>query len=179
MEIGIDHNSSFLNDLVKSFPGAAQKAIGTATGRSRKGVVTDLSRAIPQEYSIGAGKIRKSVSSRNTGRNSSETIVAGAPISLIHFTRARVTKRRPAGGVSVNVKKTRKVVKGSFAARMHNGQIHLFKRVGNERLPLKKLVSVSIPLMVSDSVVLEVQSGVNSRFLKSFKHEANRFLNRK
>lgn len=163
----------------------ASPLVARALTRSARGVATDASRLVRGVYNVRAAQVRKSfrVASASRDRLAASASSTGRNVSLIHFG-ARPGKpggRRPRRGVSVSVMSGRKIIPGSFVARMPNGGVGVFRRKeGAGRLPIRKLVGPSVPQMLDhEDVQPGLESGAHERFNKTLDHELDRYFQRK
>lgn len=153
------------------------RALVHSLNRAMQGVKTDASREIRATYRIKKSTVDRAFSEQRATPASLTAIVRvrGRPLSLAHFS-PRVNKR--AGGVSVNVKGTRKVIRGAFlrtfVARAGDesggyGYNVVFIREGKARYPIKALKTVDVPgLFVMRDIHAAVRRGVQERFEKEF-----------
>jgi len=158
---------------------ALDRAMQVATTKTR----TRLSRQVRQVYNIKAGDVSRSVVIRKIAQGR-VLVYQGRMIGLDKFT-ARPRKVRTAAGkrigVTVQVRKDRgrKLVKAAFIAG--RGQV-IFKRTGEDRLPLERLFGPSIAHMIGQSDVLDIatrQTGEDAavefdRYLTYLMEQANR-----
>ncbi len=177
MRIEITNSKAgLLSTFVKAFGAQAKQAVARAVNRTVKGVRTDAVKAAIREYSIKPPIVRKSIKVEQALNGSLEAaaIATGKRIPLIHF-EARPKQpggRRPIKGVSVQVKKERKVLKGSFLARLKSGHVGVFQREGDDRLPIEEKRSLAVPQMLENQdVIEEIQEKAENRFDKSLSHE--------
>lgn len=148
------------------------RAIVNALNRAARGVKTDASKEIRAVYRVRKAVVDKAFSEQRATAASLTAVVRvrGRPMSLANFS-PRVNRR--AGGVSVNVKGARKVVRGAFLRTMVGGgdgtyQV-VFKREGKSRYPIKALKTVDVPgLFLLRDINEAVRRGVNERFEKEF-----------
>lgn len=143
---------------------ALDRAISTAANRVR----TQISVDVRARYNIKAGDVGKSVTLRPINQD-------GVINRLLAYTGGRLSLRMFAAGsaapsyskrsgrqlpVRVTVLKAegRKQVQGGFLAKGRNAKgdtpYQIFQRVGDERLPIRKLTGPAIPTMVSNPKVI-------------------------
>lgn len=138
------------------------RAIRTAAERVR----TQISRDVRQRYNIKAGDVGKSVTLRAISQDGIVNRLlayTGARISLARFgarpRQVRVGKRKYTG-VTVQVLKAepRQLVKGAFLAQGLNANEgtpqQVFQRIGDARLPIRKLTGPAIPTMVANPKII-------------------------
>lgn len=183
MIINLDQNNCtekaemFLRNLGRQ----AQPAIARALNRVAKGVPTDSVKEVRKEYNVKAGPVRKSfeIKKAKPAALEARAKASGHKVPLINFG-ARPSspgRRKPALGVSVQVKKQRKVLRHSFVARMKSGHIGVFQREGEFRLPIEQKFGPSIPEMISNEKVINlIQENANERFKKNLDHEIDYVL---
>lgn len=149
-------------------------AIARALNRTGQTVKANSARIIRDEgYNIKIGDIKKAIAMKLA--NQSELVVVlralGRPIPLFKYG-AKAVKGK-GGGVSVQVKNGRKLIRGAFIATMPNGHTGVFVRVGsaahaaglgrhgiirrggNQKhgLPIDELFGPSIPAAFLNNVV--------------------------
>lgn len=143
---------------------ALDRAISTAANRVR----TQISVDVRQRYNIKAGDVGKSVTLRPINQDgviNRLLAYTGGRLSLRMFASSGATPRigKRSGRqlpVRVTVLKAegRKVVQGGFLAKGRNAKgdtpYQIFQRVGDERLPIRKLTGPAIPTMVSNPKVI-------------------------
>lgn len=183
MNIDITKNSlDTAEAFILAFGGKAKPAVARAVNRSVKGVRTDGVKLVRSEYNVKAGVISKAFTVRRATKGNLEAVarVSGNRISLIHFDAKPSIPggRKPAIGVSVKVKKQRKVIRHSFVARMRkNSSVGVFVRKGKERFPILKKYSLAVPEMMDrDDIREEIQKGADKRFGKTLNQEINYML---
>lgn len=181
VDISIDTQSlRNASRLLESMGDRARPLISKSLNRAGRGVVTDASRGVRQEYNVKARPIRESFSVHQASRTQLSVRVAstGSPISLYHFgPRPRQPGRRPKRGVSVKVTDVRKKIPGSFIANVGSTR-GVFQRKGRSRLPILKLTGPSVPQMLNE-VSSDLQQGAEERFSKNLDHEIERNLRRR
>lgn len=99
--------------------------------------------------------------------------VSGEPVPLSEFP-YRVVKRkegrRHGGGVMVQVNVGRRqLVRSAFVARMRSGHVGIFRRRGEERLPIDEAFTTRLSDVVQDRGFIPfVQGGAQARFGATF-----------
>ncbi len=144
-----------------------------ALNRAMAGVKTDASRQVRAVYKVKKATVDKAFTGQRATPSSPVAVVRvrGRPLSLANFS-PRVNKR--AGGVSVNVKGARKVIRGAFLRTMVGGgdgtyQV-VFIREGKGRYPIKALKTVDVPgLFLLKDIQAAVTRGARERFEKEFR----------
>ena len=143
---------------------ALDRAISTAANRVR----TQISVDVRARYNIKAGDVGKSVTLRPVNQDgviNRLLAYTGGRLSLRMFAASGATPRmgKRSGRqlpVRVTVLKAegRQTVQGAFLAKGRNAQgdtpYQIFQRVGDERLPIRKLTGPAIPTMVSSPKVI-------------------------
>ncbi len=163
--------------FIKGFGKEGERAIIRSMNRAIMGVRTDSVKAVKQEYNVKPTAVRKSFQIQKAKGNIFQAIAiaSGNRIPLINFG-ARPNKpgcRKPAVGVRVKVKKTPKVLKHSFVARMRkSGHVGIFQRLGKDRLPIDQKFGPAIPQMLGNPQVRdEIRKNALSRLSKNLNHE--------
>lgn len=149
------------------------RALVQSLNRAAGGVKTDASSEIRKTYRVKKATVDKAFRTQVATPSSLTAIVRvrGRPLSLAGFD-PRTNKR--ARGVSVNVKGTRKVIRGSFLRTLKSkddeGYQVVFIREGKSRYPLKALKTVDVPgLFIMRDINAAVTRGVRDRFEKEFR----------
>jgi len=172
------------------------KATYRALNRALDKVATETGREIRKVYNVKQRAIKSALRKRRAHPKSlfARLIVEGVRLNLIEFAARAVNpwnvpgrRRRPGGGVSVQVKRAsgRKVIRGAFitAATANNargggsaGMRQVWTRVGADRLPIRTLRSLSVPQAFSNQAVLAALRTVAAEtFNKNFQQQI-RFL---
>jgi Prophage minor tail protein Z (GPZ) len=142
---------------------AARKAIPRALNKTATTARAEAARAIKDAgYGMKIGAIKNAISILRA--SDGELIVyiraTGRPLPLIAF-----GARQVLGGVSVQVKHGRKVIKNAFIATMKSGHKGVFQRVdgsrhisrrvrrGGPQLPIKELYGPSIPSQFTSQAI--------------------------
>lgn len=148
------------------------RALVNALNRAADGVKTDASEEIRKTYRIKKRTVDKAFQTqRATGASLTAIVrVRGRPLSLAGFDPRTNTRAR---GVSVNVKGTRKVIRGSFLrtlrTRADEDYQVVFIREGKGRYPIKALKTVDVPgVFIMRDINAAVVTGVHQRFDKEF-----------
>lgn len=133
-------------------------------------------------YNIKASAIKNSFSidKARRGRLVAVLRATGRPIALINY-----GARQNKGGVSVQVKTGRQVLRHAFIATMPNGHKGVYQRTGKEHkkvirnghsrrtgLPIKELFGPSIPQsLANDSVEKALMKKIREKFPQILRHE--------
>lgn len=121
---------------------AAVRALNLAATKAR----TAVAHAIVERYKLKYGDVLAllQIEHASVDRLVVALKVSGRPLSV-----ARFDPRQVKAGVSVNIKGSRKTIKGAFVRALTNkaGDEYsvVFIRVGNARYPLKALKTIDIP----------------------------------
>ncbi len=149
---------------------AIDAATVTALNRTMSSVQTEASRLIRDRYTIKASVAKKQmrISRASKSRLFADLIVSGRRIPLIEFA-ARQTRK----GVTVNVTRQRKLVRGVFIARMKSGHVGVYERLGPKRLPIQELLSISLPkAFTQKQILVAVSKKAAERFPIEFERAA-------
>ncbi|EON13412.1 phage tail protein [Pandoraea sp. SD6-2] len=163
--------------------GEEKKAVVRALNKTANQARTEASKEVRSVgYNIKASAIKKSFAiKRASAGNLVVTLKAtGRPIGLINY-----GARQGGGGVSVQVKSGRKVLKHAFIASMPNGHRGVFERTGKGHkkvvrngkvmrsgLPIKELFGPSIPQsLANDAVEKAVMAKIRQKFPQILRHE--------
>lgn len=147
-----------------------RRSAARALNRAGEGARTEATRKIAERYRIKRALALEAISiQKATPENLVVRLtVRGRPFSLARFD----PRVRKGGVVTVNVKGSRKVVKGGFARTLssRNGLYQvIFKREGDARYPLKALKTVDMPGVFSrEEVQQHLEQAANERFDREF-----------
>lgn len=113
-----------------------------AINKTARGLRTQISKSVRNQLNIKASAVKESLSIAKATRRprpSATLSVAAKPVSLKEYG-ARQNRK----GVSVRVKRAngRKLIKHAFVVQVLGS--HAFQRVGDARLPIKKLFGPSV-----------------------------------
>lgn len=162
-----------------SIPNGANRAMANAINRAVKGIRTDLSRAVKDQYAINAGDVSKTIQVKlaSPARLSAAAISVGSPIPLIKFkVNPKSPKRVPVLRAGVKRGGT-KPIRGAFTATVRGSYTGVFIRKGGSRLPIKQLYAPSIPQLIGNDVVKQlVAANATERMEKTLDNEINRLL---
>lgn len=178
VKVSTDHAalSRKLNQSVKRYPRAAAAGINKAAA----GAFTLSVREIQADVGASSQKtIRKNLTlQKATGEKPEARLVAFSskkdriPIIEMKPTPRTVTRRRPAIGVRYGAQ--RKVIPGSFIARLRSGHVGVFRRTSSARLPIVELFGPSVALVFSrkkivDKVSVYLRAKVPEEIARAFK----------
>lgn len=171
-----DKDSARAGMFLKAFGSQATSAVRKSLNRAITGVKMDAAREVRAIYNIKAADVKKTFTgSKSAGGSLRATArFSGNRTPLYRFGAqpARPTKRRPKAGVTVQVKASRKVVRGGFVARMKSGHVSLYKRLGEARLPIHELDGPAVPQMLNNEGVREkLRDAAADRFSRNLDHE--------
>lgn len=166
--------------LQRKILGRGPRAVAAGINRAAASAMTLSVREIQSDVGASSQKtIRRNLYlNKATGEKPTASLVARStkkdriPIYELKPSPRTVTKRRPAGGVSYGP--GRKLLKGSFIARMPSGHIGVFKRAGRERIPIQELFGPSVALVFShkkvrDKIVAFIRSKVPEEISRALK----------
>ncbi|WP_456390631.1 phage tail protein [Hydrogenimonas sp.] len=169
---GIDEALAALN------PKEYKKALSKTVRRMGQRLKTTATKEVRKTYSIKANKLKDKIKTRTMTDGNDVAWrfkISGNQSSLINFG-ARKTKK----GVSVKVRKDRgrRVIRGAFIATGKNGNVHVFQRIGKDRLPIESKKTLSIPQMFNKEILDKAKREVEANYEKEFKHNFDFYLGR-
>jgi hypothetical protein len=179
-----------LRDVLALVPGGAKKAVYRALSKTITGMRTDTVKKVREDYNVPAKQIRERITliKPQKGADYPRALlkaVGKMSVPLVHYgarPRVPVTAggRRPKKGVSVQVKMAsgRKVVEGSFIQTPRSGgEPQIFKRVGEEREPIRRLYGPGhLQALKDEGNLLDLQEQASERLTKNVLHEADYVL---
>jgi hypothetical protein len=175
---------------VKDLGAHGKLAVSRSLNRAIGGVKTDAAREVRERYNLKAGAIKKTFTPGKSARanslfTSTRSIGTRSPLIAFQARPSRPGGRRPANGVSVNVRNRRKAVDGSFVARMKSGHIGVFQRSGefgrnenNDMERIKELHTLAVPQAIEwqEGAKGQISEKAVCRFEKRIDHEVGRAL---
>lgn len=172
---------------LSEIPKVAPKAMASALNRTIATVKTDMKREAVAAYEIKGADVMKTLRVRKASPSNlrAEASSIGQPVALIHF---KVKPRNPPTKqtkkqLQVKIKKsagfqTIKMKPSAFVQSV-KGANNVFARTGKNRLPIKRLYSLSIPQMISnDGVIQKITEKANETLEKRVQHEIEYRLNK-
>jgi len=179
---------SGIKELMKAVQGiqkGKRKVITRALNKTARGAKTDAVKLIRQHLMIKAKPVRENVRiSKATWSKPTAYLFArgkrGVPLLGNYPVRpGRLGARKPKQGVSVQIKRFggRKVIKGSFLAKMKSGHVGVFLRDSADRLPIKQLHGMGfIQLLERGMIHRRLKKSIAKRMERNLKHEINHLL---
>lgn len=186
IDIKVESNVAKANEFIEAFGKGTEIAVRRALRRTLIGIRADAYKEARKQYNIKVADVRKGFTSRTWGSPPvGQATFSGGKIPLMRFSPrpAGVTLRKPPVGVSIMVKAQRKIITGSFVARMKKGfkgvatnHLGVFQRSGDDRLPIKEKFGPSLAEMLDNPAVREgiIQLAAD-RFQKNLDHEIDFF----
>jgi hypothetical protein len=146
-----------LGEYADKAPTVLKQALN-ATAKDARSMLAEQAKDI---YIVQKSKFNKAMTIKNASARKLEALIvtAGAPLELIDF---KANPKKPSTGVDrPDVVMGKVLVKSSlkrlemgnlkaFVAKFKSGHVSIVQRRGPERLPVKKLLSPSIPKMVGN-----------------------------
>lgn len=155
----------------KHIPKATSRAINKAITKTR----TEARRDVAKQMNIPQKRIKDSFSLKKA---SPTQLIAtlfgrGNPIKLIYFNGTRQFKK----GVKSAAYGVKRLYEGTFIATVGAGHKGVFRRKGDDRLPIKELYGPSVPKAMSEQTIQDKMDKVaKPTFLKEFKRQLDRVL---
>lgn len=172
LKVRLTINSAEIKELMGKFSSSAARAHDSALSRATKKVESELVDRTYEKINLKKGDIKDKL--RVSGRMG-EIQITPEPISLSRFLPSEPARTKKSKGVKVKLWRDREKVlfEGSFAGYGKNANFHIFKRVGKERLPIKKLHGKGVRDMwevpkFSDGIIGIAQEEYATRFQSSF-----------
>lgn len=152
-EKGLEQVDKILEDL----PNVAKDIKLRAVRRAALAAKAEASRQGRNRYNLKSEEINKTfVFTKPNKNNISATLVStGERIRLIKYkvNPKNVPKKRRVVKVSVIKGQGMKTLESAFVAKMQNGTVGVFQRLGKERVPIKQLYGPSVPQLFKESTV--------------------------
>lgn len=154
----------------QAVPRAGARAMNRVGTTMRKEAVN----AIADSAKIKKKNIRARMSIRKANRRHLQVVITagGGVVPLIEYS-ARKTRR----GVTVNVKRGRKLVKGAFISTMKSGHRGVFRRRGRARLKIDEMYSSTVAqLFVNTKARRRIERVAEARWPIEFDRELRHAL---
>ncbi len=176
-----------LSRELAEFPKEVAEATRLALNRTIDHAITKAGQIVPKHYAIKSKEVKQSFSSgikRPTKSDLTCSVTSiGNTLSFSHFPFTPKSPKR--GGKSVfqnavvvEIKKGKKVmsrkgfVAGTGAQSEDKTQYNVFKRLGNKRLPIAPIRTLSIPQMITnDGVGEQIIDAANKKLGERLEHE--------
>ena len=168
-----------IEKLFERTPKQAKIILWRAINRAATAARTRASVGIRQQYVINAADVKRRIKIRTaTASRLSAQVRASGPVTpLMKF---KVTPTFPdAMLVRAKVKRqgTQTPIQNGFVARVSNGHINVFTRVGSSRYPIQGRFGPSIAQMMGkDEIVKGIQGRAQEVLDNRLEHEFNRLL---
>ncbi|MFF2794977.1 phage tail protein [Lysinibacillus xylanilyticus] len=172
-------NAERIEKLFEDTPKEAKIVLWRAINRSATAVRTRSSVAIRSHYIVKAGDVKKRIKIKKATVNGlSAQIRASGPVTPIM--KFDVTPSSPKNTqVSARVLKrgSRKKINNGFVARVGNGHVNVFTRVGSSRFPIQGRYGPSIAQMMGKDDLMEDIIGRGQTVLNErLEHDLDRLL---
>jgi len=173
---------------LKGFTKEIGEAACAALNRTIDHVITQVGRIVPKEYAIKAKEVKESFS-RGIKRPSASDMTAsvesrGHTLSFAHFpytpkTPKKIKRSTFENAVMVTIKKDKGKVllrKGFVASTGAKNpdkiQFNVFKRLGDKRLPIAPVRTLSIPQMITnEGISKQIQQSAQQKLDERLEHE--------
>jgi len=179
IQIDAVHMNKLLN-AVRNIRNGVPKVLVPAINRTLTKGRTEVKREIRKIYTIKAKDIPVKINKASPGTLGGSVVVKDTMLDLNKFqvTPRTVTRGRRQRAVHATVRKgSGGYIGGAFIAQMPSGYLGPFRRVGPERLPIKKLLAIGAGIMASQpSVGPAVNKAMGAELDKRIDHEIKRVL---
>lgn len=178
-KIGIE-----LKGFEKQMPGA----VSSALNRTISHINTKVGKIVSTEYVVNQKDVKDALKRKKLakkGELSASLMYVGSTLSLAHF---QFTPKAPQGKkkykVKVKIKRQegkkvvstdpRAFIATTGALTEEKTQYNVFRRIGDKRLPITVIRTLSIPQMIGNGKVeVEVQEIANKKLNERIEHEIN------
>jgi hypothetical protein len=159
--------------MLGHLPGEVVKALNRAINRAADAARAEAVRGATARYRVQASAIRKTMTIYRAagGQPAAAISSTGNRIPLFKFrvtpsspATKRLTRPHKAAVLKANAPKP---ILGAFVARMKNGKLGLFSRVGKKRFPIKEHFGLSIPEMLGQESVIRLIENRATEMLES------------
>jgi len=177
IDLKLQVNENYGRELA-AFGPALKTVFARGINKGIRGAKTDAVKAVRQHYNVKSSGLRKKLNTpqsalANRNKLRASLFADNKPMSLALFGALPNSpeKKRPRGGVSVKVKKSRKRIPHSFVAQMKSGHVGVFVRKGKDSLPIDEKVGPSAFQMTgSPSVFATMTAGAEQRTSAEIDH---------
>lgn len=167
--------------LLGHIPGAVPKAVSRAINRAIDSVKTEAARKVRETYYIKNKDIMDTVKVKKSSPSDlmAEFVSRGSAMPVIKF---QVNPKKPQPKrkkqIIVRVKRGEGgTIMGAFVAKMRNGRIGVYNRVGRARFPIVERYGPAVPQMLGEDGVREyIESKAQETLEKRLDHEIDRLL---
>lgn len=159
-----------------------------ALNRTLDHVVTQVGRIVPKSYAVKSKEVKESfkggIKRPSKGKLEASLTSKGRTLSFAHFPYTPKSPRKSKGSIFKNVVMvTIKKSKGKIISRKgfvattgaksaEKTQYNVFKRLGDKRLPIAPIRTLSIPQMISnEGITEEIQKTANEKLAERIEHE--------
>jgi hypothetical protein len=162
------------------------KAINRAAKRAADTAKAETVRQLAGAYTLPASEIRGTITTRNIGSDKLGAVmdISSGPIALSKFKGTLPKEVMPPakGPVKVQVKKGGgATLKQAFIAKMKNGYVGVYERLGDKSFPIDQKFGPSTPGMFGRENETDINRAVMEKagetFDKRVQHELGRLLN--
>ena len=168
-----------LKDMKAKAPQALKNAVN-ATARDAK---KDLADKAKETYAVKSPRFKKAIAQKNaTASNPTATLkITGAVNELADFKYKDNTSTDAARGKVLKASGLKSLQKGNlkaFITKFGSGHVSVVQRKGTSRLPLKKLLSPSIPTMVGNEAKVYgiVKPNIEKNLQKNIQKQIDKIL---
>lgn len=173
-----------MSEILDQFAGIKGKvplALSRAINRSTESARTAAITGVRDQYTAKAKTIRDTIKITKANQSNLQAKITsiGSPLRLYNF---KVTPKKPSPKrttpITVEVKKgSKKSLPGAFVAKVKNGNVGVFSRVSDARLPIKQLYGPAVPIMMNNNSVVDAVTKKAQETLENrIGHEINRIL---
>lgn len=173
---------------LKDFEGEVAAATASALNRTIDYTITQVGRIVPKEYAIKASEVKASFKGgiKRPSSNSLEASITstGHTLSLAHFPHSpmappakkrkyavKATIKRAGGRKPINTD-PKPFVATTGAKSADKVQFNIFRRLGEKRLPITVIRTLSVPQMITNEKVAEaIQKAANEKMVERLEHE--------
>lgn len=186
---GIEINTKQLDRLtieLKGFEDKVGEAAFHALNRTIDYTITQIGRIVPKEYAVKANEVKATLRGRRPSNSDLSASIEskGHTLSLAHFPHS--PQKPPVSGrkytVKAKIKKDagQKVLKTNpkafvattGARATDKTQYNVFMRIGDKRLPIKVIRTLSIPQMITnDNVGEQILKSAQEKLDERLEHE--------
>jgi len=159
------------NDRTQAILTNIRPAIARALSRAIATVRTDTTRKLAAKTGLKQALIRDRLLVRPASRDRLEArmTVSHRAVPLI--------EEKGVAQVKTGVRTPRGIIRGGFIRTMRSGHRGAFRRKGRARLPIRELVSESLPrVSIEEGILASSQAVGEAAFTKNLTHELGRVI---
>ena len=172
-----------IEDALGSMKSESRRVLKNAANDTARDAKKDLADKAKETYAVKSPRFKKAIAQKNaTASNPTATLkITGAVNELADFKYKDNTSTDAARGKVLKASGLKSLQKGNlkaFITKFGSGHVSVVQRKGTSRLPLKKLLSPSIPTMVGNEAKVYgiVKPNIEKNLQKNIQKQIDKIL---